>query len=536
MLQDIQAETGITWTRLQDSATKFGAKFNAAGLSFAESGELMQRTLTAAADQAAFYDKSVEDVTAALYSFMKGNTNALDSINVAATAAGVAQYAMETYGKSMSDLSDAEKEIMRLEYATSLIEHSDAAGQAARESEAYENVLGNLKEAWRQFKAVVGEPILQNIVLPAMQALIGIIGQAQEKVSSFIGNMKEFISAFDGVQSVSDVFAVLAEKIGMSQVVLEGLAGILAAVTAGIIAYKVAQSAAAVITAIATAATTAFGAVMAVVTSPVFLITAAIVALIAIIAICITHWDEFKAMVASAVDGIKTAVSNMVDSVKEKFNAMKEAISAKIEAIKSAIETKWEAIKSAVTSKVDSIKSDVSAKFEAIVSTIQSKLQSAQSTVQSIFDNIKSSIKEKIDGAKSAVQTGIDAIKSIFNFSWSLPHLALPHFSISGGFSISPPSVPHFSVSWYAKGGVFDMPTLFGYGNGQIGGLGEHGAEAVVPLENNTEWLDKIAERLGAGQNTKLVLQLDKKVLAEGAISGINDLTRQTGSLGLIFA
>jgi len=58
-----------------------------------------------------------------------------------------------------------------------------------------------------------------------------------------------------------------------------------------------------------------------------------------------------------------------------------------------------------------------------------------------------------------------------------------------------PPSVPHISVNWYAKGGVFDTPTLFGYAGG-LGGLGEAGAEAVVPLERNTEWLDKIAERL----------------------------------------
>ena len=74
------------------------------------------------------------------------------------------------------------------------------------------------------------------------------------------------------------------------------------------------------------------------------------------------------------------------------------------------------------------------------------------------------------------------------NFNWSLPKLKLPHLSITGKFSISPPSVPKFSISWYKLGGVFDKKMLFPYG-GNVGGLGEDGAEAIVPLEKNTMWL-----------------------------------------------
>ena len=78
-----------------------------------------------------------------------------------------------------------------------------------------------------------------------------------------------------------------------------------------------------------------------------------------------------------------------------------------------------------------------------------------------------------------------------------------------------PPSVPHISVNWYAKGGVFDTPTLFGYAGG-LGGLGEAGAEAVVPLERNTEWLDKIAERLSqksGGGDSDMLLREQNKLL-----------------------
>ena len=88
-------------------------------------------------------------------------------------------------------------------------------------------------------------------------------------------------------------------------------------------------------------------------------------------------------------------------------------------------------------------------------------------------------------------------------------------------------------VTWNARGGVFDSPTLFNYG-GSLQGIGENGAEAVVPLENNTEWLDKIAARLNAKTgNTPVILQVDGKTFAKTAISTINDLTRQQGKLSL---
>ena len=123
--------------------------------------------------------------------------------------------------------------------------------------------------------------------------------------------------------------------------------------------------------------------------------------------------------------------------------------------------------------------------------------------------------------------------KGFFKFEWSLPKLKLPHISITGSFSLVPPSVPKFGIEWYAEGGVFDSPTLFNYGGG-IGGLGEAGAEAVVPLEKNTKWLDRIAERLaGYGGDKPIILQVDGKTFAQTSIDSINQLTRQTGKLGL---
>lgn len=109
-------------------------------------------------------------------------------------------------------------------------------------------------------------------------------------------------------------------------------------------------------------------------------------------------------------------------------------------------------------------------------------LNGALSTVQSIFGSIHNAISSKINAAKSAVSSAISAIKSAFNFSWHLPSLKLPHISISGSFSINPPSVPHFGISWYKEGGILTQPTIFGAAGDNLLAGGEAGAEAVVPL------------------------------------------------------
>lgn len=225
------------------------------------------------------------------------------------------------------------------------------------------------------------------------------------------------------------------------------------------------------------------------------------------------------------------------EGIKSAGELVKSIVSGIWNAIKSVTSSVWESIKSKITSIWDGIKSSISNAINNIKSTISSGFNSALSTATSIFTSIKTKITSIINGARDAVKNAIDKIKSFFNFSWSLPKLKLPHISISGSFSLSPPSVPHFSISWYANGGVFDFPTLFGYGRGRLGGLGENGAEAIVPLEKNTEWLDKIADRLASrlGNNT-VIMEVDGKVFGQVAVDSINGLTRQTGKLNIMMA
>jgi hypothetical protein len=139
--------------------------------------------------------------------------------------------------------------------------------------------------------------------------------------------------------------------------------------------------------------------------------------------------------------------------------------------------------------------------------------------------------------AKDIIKGIVDKIKGFFSFKIELPKIKLPHFSVKPkGWKIGDlleGSIPKLGIDWYAKGGVFEKPTVFGMNGNKAMVGGEAGAEAIVPLEKNTKWLDKIADKLAGSTNRPVVLNVDGKTFAQTSINTINDLTRQTGSLKL---
>ena len=307
--------------------------------------------------------------------------------------------------------------------------------------------------------------------LPKIQEVLGVVAEKLGEALKFLLEHKAILAVMAGI-----IVGIVA-AIGLYNAVAAVKAAMDAAqvtTLGGLIAAQLAQA----------AATTAA-------LAPYIAIVAAIAAVIAIIVLCIKHWDEIKAVVIKVAHAIAEKVEEMKTKAVESFNNLKEGIASRVEAIKSSVAEK--------------------------------------------FNAIKQKILTPIQNAKDKVKQLIDKIRSFFNFNWSLPKLKMPHLKITGEFSISPPKVPKFSVDWYARGGVFDKPTLFTSG-GRLGGLGEAGAEAIVPLENNTEWLDKIADRLSAkfGGGRNIVLQVDGKTFGQISVDSINALTKQTGNLPLV--
>lgn len=260
-----------------------------------------------------------------------------------------------------------------------------------------------------------------------------------------------------------------------------------------------------------------------------------------------TAWNAISSTASSLWEGIKGTIGSKIDAAKEKvstatsaitsvassawssvsstasslWNTISSTVSSKISAASSAVSSatstitsvassawssvsstassQWESIRSTISSKLNSAKSTVSSLMSGITSTMSSGLSSALSTVSGKFSSIYSTISSKMSAARDAVGNAISALKSKFNFSWSLPHLKLPHVSISGSFSINPPSVPHFGISWYKDGGILTRPTIFGAAGNNLLAGGEAGAEAVVPLA--TLW-DKLETMITSVFNT----------------------------------
>lgn len=203
-------------------------------------------------------------------------------------------------------------------------------------------------------------------------------------------------------------------------------------------------------------------------------------------------WSTISSTVSSKISAASSAVSSATSTITSVASSAWSSVS-------SAASSKWESVRSTISSKLNSAQSTVSSLMSGITSTMSSGLSSALSTVSGKFSSIYSTISSKMSAARDAVGNAISALKSKFNFSWSLPHLKLPHVSISGSFSINPPSVPHFGISWYKDGGILTRPTIFGAAGNNLLAGGEAGAEAVVPLA--TLW-DKLETMITSVFNT----------------------------------
>lgn len=804
-LQAVADATGMLDTRLTPYMTSMTAKFKGLGYGIDDSTDLAQRGLTLAADAAAFWDKSLEDSMGGLNSFINGSYEGGEAIGLFANDTQMASYAVQQgiigETKEWANLDEARKQATRLQYAEDMYKMSGATGQAAKESGQYANVQANLTEKWRQFKAQIGEPVLQNIVIPAMSALSGIVDvasqkfeQAQPFIQAFgdkviavrdkaveLGNYasetfapvidkvrdafqrgKEAIQPFidvlgdyftsgeaaenitnliksaidtaagvangfiDGVTGIAQGFQDMYTWGQQNEGILTVLAVVMGGLTTAVLAYNAAKIAKKVldiaetaqiyaliaaetahtaVSTVAAAATTAFGAAVAFLTSPITIVIGVITALIAIGVLLYQNWDTVKAKcqelgqrlseiwtsITSAISGaveniraaisekfeaakqiviniftaistaistawetiknvvqvgimfvvelitaafqlitlpwqfiwenckqyimaaweaIKTIVSNalkaiettisnvwnaivaflnpLLETLKNIFtniwnaimttistvvttiqsiittvwNAISDTVTSILNAISSTVSDIWNSIQSTVSSVVNAILSVISDVFSTISSTISSILESIKSTFTSIWDSIKSTVSDVMNGikstisdginaakdtvsgvldsikdkfssifesAKSIVSDGIETIKGFFNFSWSLPDLKLPHFSVSGSFSLNPPSVPSFGIEWYKKAMdnpmVLDEATIFGYNpsTGKALGGGEAGQEIISGADTLRTMIREAvaAEQSGNADKVAELLQILLNWLSNGGLRDV---------------
>lgn len=271
---------------------------------------------------------------------------------------------------------------------------------------------------------------------------------------------------------------------------------------------------------------------------------------------------NFVAAIGEKIEAVKEFFGNLKDAASEKFSAMKEVVSDKFLQIKETMGTTMQAAKDTVSEKLQNMKNayfehgggikgiaaaamegvkgyysagytfidnltggklsavankfkskmsdakqSVSNKIAEIKNSFSNGLSGAHSITTNILGNIKNKFSNIMDSAKNIVSNAINRIKSFFKFSWSLPHLKLPHISISGSFSLTPPSVPSFGISWYKKamddGMIMNQPTIFGYNakSNQFLAGGEAGSETVVGTQSLMRMIQEAVDNSGNGDS-----------------------------------
>lgn len=207
----------------------------------------------------------------------------------------------------------------------------------------------------------------------------------------------------------------------------------------------------------------AFTAVFAALAGPVGIAIAVIGALVAVGVLLYKNWDEIKAKAIEVwndlVNGWNNFKTNLSNAFYEFGQAAKQSFTDTWNAVKDTAINAWESIRTSISTKVTQIKDTISTTFEE---------------------------------AKNKVQSVIDRIRGIINgANWKLPHLAIPHLSVWGTFSLRPPSVPHFSISWYKKAYdnpmMFTSPTVLQTPQGPKGFGDGNGAEIVLGLNKLRE-------------------------------------------------
>lgn len=318
--------------------------------------------------------------------------------------------------------------------------------------------------------------------------------------------------------------------------------------------------------------------------NPIVLVIAAVAALVAGFIYLWNTSEEFRQFWINLWEGIKNVVetvwnaisgfftnlwSNITTTAESAWNGFKEKITAIWEGMKSAAETIWSGIKSVVTTVTDGIGKTLDEKweniknayhehggglegvaaatmeaikgyytfgFDALNNITGGKLNGVKQKFTEIMNGLKTAAIDVWNGIVDFVRNGVERLKNLVNFHWELPKLKLPHFKITGSFSLNPPQVPHLSVEWYKKamndGMILTNPTIFGASGNTLLGGGESGPEAVVGVESLRNMIAAAVQSAGGSNGSRsltVILELDRTQFAKTVYKMNNEETQRVG-------
>lgn len=396
-INEIADATGMVSTRLTPYMTSMTAKFKGLGYDIDDATTLAQDGLTLASDAAAFWDKSLEDSMGALNSFINGSYEGGEAIGLFANDTQLASYAVKqgivSEAKEWANLDEAKKQATRLQYAQDMMAASGATGQAAKEADQYANVQANLTEKWRQFKSQIGEPLLQNVVIPAMGKLSAGVDKASaayQKCSKWISEHKTELEIAKGV-----------------------LIGLTVAVSSFLLIMnwgKIMATAKAALLGIKTAMLAVNAAMKA---NPIGLVISLIAGLVAGFLYLWNTSEEFRNFWIGLWETIKTTASGVWEAIKSAADNVITALQIGWEAFTTFFSTLWTNISNAVSTAWEFIKNVVSVGLQTIGLIISAAVQIIALPFQFIWENCKGIIQKAWDKIKNIVTVAVNVVKTV---------------------------------------------------------------------------------------------------------------------------
>lgn len=212
-LSRIAEEAGIAENRMKGSFTQIAAFAKTTGMETDESLALTERAMVAVADSAAFYDRTLEETTESLQSFLKGNFENDAALGLSCTEVTRNAAANKLYGQSFNELSEAQKQLTLLQMVEDANALSGAMGQASRESNTWTNQTGNLKQSWTDFTAAIGQRFLP-VAIQVVTWLSQNMPKAEKAVTTAMDKIGAVITALEPtVQTLFAGIGVLWETV-----------------------------------------------------------------------------------------------------------------------------------------------------------------------------------------------------------------------------------------------------------------------------------------------------------------------------------